>query len=378
MRSVVVNTLCFASSVALIGAAGCAPEFEPASLITSARVIAVVAQPPEATPGEVVELTPLIASPSGTLVEGDGYDASWWRCPDDDADALGDFTQCTVPAERRELGGGSPYVDTVPLDLFGEVLIPGPAPGAEPPTADATPKDKMLGALLGFWRIVGLTMDAPADAEGKGAARVDSFKRIPVYLPFPLGDVDERLRELDVRVDANGVLRANSNPILQAVTIHEGAVDGPTVDKVKKGETYFFVPRVDDRSLEDFGSLKADLSGLDITDPDSLAALGAEDLLARFARVERCEVPLFNWYVSAGELDREITLDESVISRVFDPRGVACPPVEGEVLAPEVEFTAPTGDKDDPLPEDDVVHGWVVLRDGRGGTAVRSFDLPVE
>ena len=33
---------------------------------------------------------------------------------------------------------------------------------------------------------------------------------------------------------------------------------------------------------------------------------------------------------------------------------------------------------DDPLPADGVVHAWVVMRDGRGGTAVRAFALPVE
>ena len=338
-----------------LGSSACAPEFEPASLIKAARVVAVVADPPEATPGQAVSLTPVIASPTGTLVEGAGFDAAWWRCPDDDRDALGDFSQCTVPAERIDLGGGTPYVDVVPSDIFGALPEPGTAPVAD----DATPKDKMLGALLGYWRIVGLTMDAP----GPKGARFDSFKRIPVYLPFPLGDVDERLRDLDVRVDAAGVLQPNTNPILNAVTIHDGAVDGPTVDTIKKGETYFFVPRIDERSLEDFGSLKADLSGLDFADPDSLAALGVDDLLARFERQQRCEVPLFNWYVSAGEVDNEITLDESVINRVFDPRGVACPPVEGDIRAPEVEFTAPTGEEDDPLPDDGVVHGWVAMRE---------------
>ena len=97
----------------------------------------------------------------------------------------------------------------------------------------------------------------------------------------------------------------------------------------------------------------------------------------RFVKTERCEVPLYNWYVTAGKLRREITLDESVITRVYDERGIACPPVEGDVRAPEAEFTAPTGDEGDALPDDGIVHGWVVLRDGRGGTAVRNFDVPM-
>ena len=381
MRAVIVNALpcsfqcCGLSARALVVAGvllgnACGPDFDPASLIKAARVIAVVAEPPEATPGQEVALVPIVASPTGSLVEGTGFSASWWRCPDADSDALGDFTQCTVPAERRELGGGSPYVDVVPVDLFGD--LPGAGSAAVP--TDATSSQKMLGALLGFWRIVGLTMDAPGDQ----GARIDSFKRVPVYLPFPLGDVDEGLRDLDVRVDASGILQPNTNPILTAVTIHEGAVDGPTIATIAKGDTYFFVPHIDERSLQDYASLKADLSGLDFSDPDSLGALDVDDLVHRFERQGRCEIPVFNWYVSAGELKREITLDESVINRVFDARGIACPPVEGEARVAEVQYTAPTGEEGDPLPDDGVVHGWVVLRDGRGGTAVRTFDLPLE
>lgn len=350
-------------------AVGCAPAFDPGSLILAPRVVAVVADPPEATPGAAVNLTPTVASPTGTLEAGVGYDATWWRCPDSDSDALGDFSQCTVPSARIDLGTEVPYADVVPADLFGEL----PAPGAEP-AEDTTPPEKVLGALLGYWRVVGITTEADNQ-------RIRSFKRVPVYLPVPLGTLDERLTDLDVRLNADGVLEANSNPALTAVTIHEGAPDGPTVDEFEKGGTYFFVPRLDERSLQSYGSLKADLSGIDVTDPESLQALGVDELLSRFVKTERCEVPLYNWYVSSGKLRREITLDESVITRVYDERGIACPPVEGDVRAPEAEFTAPGGeeggDAGDALPDDGIVHGWVVLRDGRGGTAVRSFDVPM-
>jgi hypothetical protein len=368
MRLLVVTSIAV-GSVVVTAAAGCSPEFAPASLITAPRIVAVVAEPPEAVPGTVVTLTPTIASPDGTLVEGEGYDATWWRCPDGDSDALGDFDQCTVPSERRDIGSGDPYVDVVPLDLFGELPTAPPAPGEVPAVATG---DKVLGALLGYWRVVGLTMDA---ADG---GRIDGFKREPVYLPFPLGQVDERLADLDVRVDGDGAIVPNTNPLLTAVLVHEGAVDGPTVTSIEQGETYFFEPRIDDRSLQVYGSLKVDLKGIDVTDPESLKALDVDALLSRFTREARCEVPVFNWYVTAGALRREITLDESVITRVFDEQGVACPPVEGDVRAPEAEFTAPTGEEGDPVPDDGVVHGWVVVRDGRGGTAVRSFDLPID
>jgi len=348
----------------VVGANACTPAFAPASRIDNERVIAIIADPPEAAPGQTVALTPVIVSPTGTLQDGAGFQTSWWRCPDDDSDALGDFWECSVPSARIDLGAGVPYDDTVPAELFG----PPPTPG-EPVDASAA-SGKLLGALLGYWRVVGATMTA-------GERVVDTFKRVPVYLPFPLAKVDERLAAIDVHVDDSGALAPNTNPGLTAVLVHEGSVDGPTVESVKPGQTYFFQPLIDDDRMEAFFSLQVDLVGLDLANPASLEALGVDELLTRFERQQRCEIPTFNWYVTAGAVRREITLDEGIISRVYDARGVDCPAVEGDVRTAETEFTAPTGDDDDPLPADGIVHGWVVLRDGRGGAAVRSFDLPI-
>jgi hypothetical protein len=353
-----------AAALAASGAVACSPTFDPASLILDERVIGIVAEPPEAVPGQTVSLTPIVVSPRGTLAEGEDYAAGWWRCPDSDSDALGDFWACTVPAERVELGGGSPYVDNVPVDLFGTP----PAPGQ--PLDPEAASGKLLGALLGYWRVVGATITA-------GERVVESFKRVPVYLPVPLAQIDERLAPIDVHVDESGALAPNTNPVLNAVLIHEGAIDGPTVTSIEPGKTYHFRPVVDERQLEAYFSLKMDLSGLDLENPASLAELDTDELLARFERQQRCEIPTFNWFVTAGRVRREVTVDEGIIGRVYDARGVACPAVEGDLRTADTEYTAPTGDEDDPLPEDDVVHAWVVMRDGRGGTAFRSFDLPI-
>lgn len=368
----------------VVGAAGCTEEFLPASVVVNARVLAVTAEPPEAVPGQQVSLSPLVVSPAGELLPAagptadDGFQAAWWRCPDEDSDALGDFVQCSVPADRVDLGTGSPYVDTVPEDIFGTL----PAPGTEPGPDGPLPSDKLLGAILGYWRVVGLTMTAPAepdDAGSVGKRQVDAFKRIPVYLPVRLGDVDPRLAELDTHVAADGRdLGANTNPTLSAVTIHEGKLDGPTTTKVSAGATYFLKPIYDDAVLQDYLSLKVDLEGLDLSDPASVKAVPTEELLTRFEKVQRCEVPTFSWFVTHGRVRRDTTLDESVVERVYAPRGIDCPPIEGEERAPEAQYTAPTGDEGDPLPVDGVVHGWVVMRDGRGGTAVRAFELTVE
>lgn len=369
--------------------AGCSEEFLPASVVVNARVLAVTAEPAEAVPGQEVTLTPLVVSPTGELLPAPpdapdaGYRASWWRCPDDDSDALGDFAQCSAPSERVDLGTGSPYVDTVPPDLFGTLPPVSPAdPAADPAPL---PSDKLFGALLGYWRVVGLTVTSTegtsAGTSGEGATprKVDAFKRIPVYLPVRLADVDPRLAELDVHVAADGRdLGPNTNPTISAVTVHEGKADGPSTTKVKKGGTYFFRPIYDDAALQDYLSLKVDLEGLDLSDPESLKEVPPEDLLARFEKVQRCEVPTFSWFVTHGRVRRDTTLDESAIARVFAPRGVECPPVEGEERVPEVQYTAPTGDEEEPLPEDGIVRGWVVMRDGRGGTAARAFELTIE
>jgi hypothetical protein len=373
-----------ASAAATIVLGGCAPKFDPSSLVTNERLIAVVAEPPEAVPGASVTLTPVVAAPGGTLVHGEGFTADWWRCPDDDSDALGDFWQCSEPSRRATIGQGVPYVDVVPADLFGPLPEPAADPAADPAAGDdvpandeapaATTSQKALGALLGYWRVVGVTI------RGVETDRVvDGFKREPVYLPVPLSQLDPKLAAIDVRVaPEGGAAETNTNPLLTAVTVHEGAVDGPSVAAVTKGGTYFFVPRYDARSLQAYQSLKADLAGLPLEDPEAMAALTVDELLPRFEKVQRCEIPTFNWFVTAGRVRREITLDEGVVTRVFDPRGIACPPVEGEPRTPDTEFTVPAGTDEDPLPDDGVVHAWVVLRDGRGGTAVKSFDLPVE
>lgn len=368
VRAALTGTL--VASVVVAG--GCSADFLPGSVIVSSRVLAVTANPPEAVPGEQVTLEPLVVSPQGELVPGDGdgaFRAEWWRCPDTDSDALGDFAQCTNPSERVDLAEGSPYVDTVPPDLFGELPAPGEA-------EEELPSDKMLGALLGYWRVVGMTMRTDGD---DGAERkVEAFKRIPVYLPVRLGDIDPRLAALDTHVAEDGTVKGpNTNPTLSAVLIHEGKADGPTTTTLDPKKSYFFAPIFDDDTLEDYVSLKVDLEGLDLSDPASLQQQDPDDFLKRFEKVQRCEIPTFSWFVTHGRLRRETTLDEGVLKRVYDVRKVDCPPVEGEARTAQAEYTPPTGEEDDPMPEDGVVHGWVVMRDGRGGTATRSFDFVI-
>lgn len=367
-RGPVVISLATGLLAALGGS--CTADFLPASVVVNARVIAVTASPPEAVPGQQVTLTPIVVSPTGELVgtpaPDDAFDVTWWRCPDSDSDALGDFAQCTVPADRQDIASGVPYVDTVPVDLFG--AAPTEPVGEDAPIAT----DKLLGAILGYWRIVGLTMTT-------SDRQVEAFKRIPVYLPVRLGDLDPRLADLDSHVNEQGEpLGPNTNPTVAAVLLHEDKANGAVVTKVSTGTRYFLQPVFDEEALQDYVSLKVDLDGLDLSNPDSARDIPIEELVQRFQKVQRCEIPTFSWFVTHGRVRRDTTLDESVVQRVFDVRGVDCPPVEGDQRAPEVEYTPPTGEEDDPVPADGLVRGWVVMRDGRGGAAVRAFEFAAE
>ncbi len=364
VAAVAVVATVVAAVVVAAGALGaCGTAFSPASVITNERVIAVIADPPEAVTGQEVRLTPLVVSEGGELVEGSsGYHATWWRCPATDSDALGDYAQCTDPSERIELGSAVPYVDTVPADLFGDL--------AAAAAGGTLPSDKVLGAILGYWRVTSATVRA-------GDRSIEALKRVPVYLPVALGDVDPQLAGLDAHVKDDGtVVPPNTNPTLSGVVVHEGTVGGATVTAVKRGGAYFFEPIYDERTLEDYISLKVDLSGLDLSDPEALREVPLEELVARFAKVQRCEIPTFSWYVTHGSVRRDTTVDEGVVQRVFDPRGVDCPDIEGDERVAPVEYTPPA--EGDRVPADGVVRAWVVLRDGRGGAAVRSFSFRFE
>jgi hypothetical protein len=349
--------------------AGCAAEFLPASVVVNERVIAVTASPPEAVPGQQVTLAPVVVAPTGELTSSpDQFDATWWRCPDSDSDALGDFAQCTVPGDRKDVGTGVPYVDTVPLDLFGAPSVLEDGVADEGPL----PSDKLLGAILGYWRVVGLTMTTTD-------RKVDAFKRIPVYLPIRLADLDPRFADVDSHVNEGGEdTGPNTNPTIAAVLLHEGRPNGGVTTTISAGSTYFLQPVYDEDALQDYVSLKVDLDGLDLSSPDTVRDIPVDELLSRFQKVQRCEIPTFSWFLTHGRVRTDTTLDESVVLRVFDERGIDCPPVEGDERAPEVEYTPPTGEDDDPLPPDGIVRGWVVMRDGRGGAAVRSFDFVFE
>ena len=67
-----------ADCLAFLLLAGCAPKMgNPASLITQQRIIGVRSEPAEAAPGDLVQYSSLVVSPSGTV---EAQDLSWSLC----------------------------------------------------------------------------------------------------------------------------------------------------------------------------------------------------------------------------------------------------------------------------------------------------------
>lgn len=326
-------------------------------------MIAVKADPPEAVPGASVTLTPLVVSPTGELEEGEGYRADWWRCPDVEASPFADEERCAQPAARVPLGGGAPIFSSIPDDLFA-----APVAGSDDPVTE------LARAAFGYWRVVGLTMRA-------GERVVEAVKRVVVFpSALPLGGGDDRLAALDVRVDDEGRVVPNANPLLLGVEVRAGERDGPPADSLEPGGTYWLRPTYDEGALQEYFSLHIDLAGLDLENAASLRELSEGELIARSSRVRRCEIPVFSWFVTGGQLQHDTSLDERVVKGVYlEERGVRCPAAEGTAEGaprrPEVRYIAPKGAD---APPGGVVRAWVVMRDGRGGTAFTSFEMHLE
>src|SRR5438445_431989 len=84
-----------------------------------------------------------------------------------------------APPTRTTIRSAVPLVDTVPAHLFCDLSQ------AQPPSSSSSSaqlqSDKILGAILGYWRVVGMTMTTSTHT-------IDGFKREPVFLPGHLAD----------------------------------------------------------------------------------------------------------------------------------------------------------------------------------------------
>lgn len=300
--------------------AGCVPDIDDdSSIVSAARVLAIVADPPEAGEGASVSLSALVAS------DADASDpVSYFFCRQrKPLSELG-------PVDPRCLGGGEALValgsgSSVSASIErGVCSVFGPRrPSAEPgqPAGRAADPD----ATGGFYQPV--MAELPGQLPVLGGVRLDCG--------LPTAD------RADV-IEYNQRHRINQNPRVDRLEALRGEAwtelaDGGDALRVGAGERL---------------ALRADWAEC----ASDERCTGAETYVlydtAAQALVERTESLIATWYATAGELDEARTEASSAPFRT------------------ENGWTAPA--------EAGAVRLWVVLRDGRGGVGFGAYRLQVE
>ncbi|MFV8755894.1 hypothetical protein ACNOYE_35535 [Nannocystaceae bacterium ST9] len=318
----------------------CAPEFEvDLALVDRPRVIAMIATPAEAGPGETVTLSALVATPEGTSV-----------------DATLDWSLCLARRPLAELGPIAPACVALQADAIAaigegtsvEATLPEDACrlfGPEPPAA-------MPGEPTG----------RPVDPDPSGGY----FQ--PILGRF-VGDDTDELDVLRVRLAcglsgatqaqaAEYTLRAQRNvaPAITEFATGDGSTTVGVGEPLDLRVRWTACPREStcgDQlcSLDEASTCADDCM-------TTTGCAGAEthvffDPLALEIAVRREAIGV-TWYATAGEFD------EARTGRASD---------DDEAGSDNV-WTAPD--------EPGTVHLWAVLRDDRGGVGWASLDLAVE
>lgn len=313
-----------ARAVAVVAgiAAACVPGSElSVSRVDAPRVIAVRAEPPEATPGEdEVTWTAVVAGPDGTATQA-RIDWAFCTRPRAPTDATVVSPSCAE--------GGPWLVGLGPAGLAARARVPADAcrlvgPEAPPLGPDRRPQRAPDPDVTGgYYLPVRLAFD------DLGVYSLD-YARLRLRCARPDLPTDVA-RELGARH------RPNRNPGLLGLTLRvgdaevelpaEGAAAGPSV---RAGDRATLVARWAEEAAEAY--VRASFDG---------------------RRVEEAREALeLTWFAAGGSFERAHTS--------------AAPPVARSANLLEVESGRAA-----PL----VV--WVVLRDGRGGTDVRSYRLGV-
>lgn len=330
--------------IACLVASACAPELEvDLSRIDRPRVIALIASPAEAEPGESVTLRALVATPTGS-----------------DAQAELDWALCLARRPLAELGPVAPAC----LD-----------PNAGPEQLTALGRASEVTAELPSDACRRFGSEPPASEPGEPTGRVVDPDATGGYfqpiLARPRGDEGEpgELAIVGVRLacglagataaqSAEHTARYQRNVAPRVVEF--GLREGPSI--VAAGERVELrVSWADCPSTPQCGDGLCSLDEAATCNEDCTTLAGCEgaethvffDPLA-LSLATRREAIGVTWYASAGELDEARTGRASDDELAFADNGWVAP--------------------DEPGP----VYLWVVLRDDRGGVGVGELTVEVE
>ena len=244
-------------SVVAIALAGCQGALDQRlAIVREPRVLAIVAEPPEADPEGDVALTALVAGPSGPLAEVPAWSLCDAPKPPTEDNAISDA--CLGDASLVPIGTGATVTSTIPMDAC---LNYGP----DVASARFRPRDP--DPTGGYYQ--------PVRADIAGLDLAFGFPRITCDLAAAPGDLAEQYKQMYV---------ANVNPTLDPVALDPVAA-GATITltagwPAAAAESYLYfdpesqmlVTRRESMLLSWFatgGSLAVDASAVDETDPST-------------------------------------------------------------------------------------------------------------
>ena len=323
-----LRTLATASAALLLATAssGCLDDnFDPPSLVKTWRILAIVADPPEAAPGVDLALSALVVDPTGHQIEDPEAEGLVYR-----------YTACIRPEQVAGLSGvqydpaspspacgdlDDPQVLSLPTES-GRATIPGLL------TRDAFTQLEQLGAIFGDRLPDGVLMQI---AEQTG---------LPVTVELAVFNAadDQRIVTAFKRVLLSRRPDPGTNPPPPRLR-----VDGRWVAPSDRADGSC--------EAEDGGALTTRRRETVALSPDEddmrwVESYNVLDIQGQLQRVE--ERPYYSFFGTGGSFEREVTRA----------------PVRDEV------WTAPR--------QAGTANIWVVVRDGHGGTSHCRFTVDVE
>ncbi|MCA9538980.1 MAG: hypothetical protein KC620_08825 [Myxococcales bacterium] len=275
---------------------GCAPDFDPMHLATGYRVLTIQAEPPEAVldPAVLTGQAPPSALPVIELTafeaNAEGAEREWEVCLFS-LERLAGF-ECLSPTLVAPLPGGEATttldVGAVLLEIFSRNAGQGPTDAGPPANAPAE-NDCALPFL--------------ALPDGSCLDRLDL--QVKLTAGPPDGRTVTAIKKVRLYLDREVTL--NTNPTVRALTIEGTPAPGATV------------------------TLRVDLD---------------DSTLDRYVDVEGdtvTEVPVFNWYTTAGELTPGATFADDRDTRLKLPRQVEGGAIEVFVVARDGEARGGVG-----------------------------------
>lgn len=292
---------------------GCEPGFRPETLIENLRLIGVSATPADLRPGEASQLKALVLDPS----RAQPATVLWLGCAPDPYNQ--NRSACANPDvlnDPNALGGASGLPPGVSVIGFNEQASYDVPAGLFDVFAADDPRRRAgtVGQLIAF--AVAETVSPAASREELEAlfARVQSKEVKSIVALFRIN-----IFEGDAR---------NTNPVVDALTVHGEAWPAGAHVLVRPGEAVPFDLVAPDASFEPYVQ----------TTPSGEEALNERILAA--------------WYSTSGRFSETRTALREAVKTVF---------------------TAPGADEKDPVPARRTGELYTVLRDTRGGQSWRTW-----